>query len=164
MTSHLRRAFIVLALCVVGQVAEAGVHRVVVLDFDGPRALCESSRDAVVSILGDHYELVARRVWEAAFKRGSGHGPDRWRQASKATKVDSVVEGYVAEEGRHHALTVIVRDATTGSEVDQVTVKFDTALTAAARAKLESGLLDTLEWVGVTTTSDTPRDRIAPVP
>src|SRR6188472_894995 len=78
--------------------AEAKPRRVVVLDFDGPRQLADSGRSAVMSVLGDQYNIVATKQWDAARARASGRGPQQYRQASKQAGVDAVIEGWVQQE------------------------------------------------------------------
>lgn len=104
-------------------VADAKPRRVVVLDFDGPRTLADTGRSTVMSLLGDQYDVVATRRWESARAQAPGHGPQQWRQAAKQAGVDAVIEGWVQDEGRHHVMTVAVRDASTGNEIDTISVK-----------------------------------------
>jgi hypothetical protein len=112
-----------LASLLVAASADAKPRRVVVLDFDGPRTLADLGRSSVMSLLGDQYDVVATRRWETARAQAAGHGPQQWRQASKQAGVDAVIEGWVQDEGRHHVMTVAVRDASTGNEIDTITVK-----------------------------------------
>ena len=76
-----------------------------------------------MALLGDQYNIVATKPLGAARARAAGRGPQQWRQAAKQAGVDAVIEGWVQHEGRHHVLTVAVRDASTGNEIDTVTVK-----------------------------------------
>lgn len=114
---------IIASLLAASATADAKPRRVVVLDFDGPRVLADVGRSSVMSLLGDQYDVVATRRWETARAQAAGHGPQQWRQAAKQAGVDAVVEGWVQDEGRHHVMTVQVRDAVTGNEIDSVTVK-----------------------------------------
>src|SRR5690348_9531706 len=102
-----------LASLVVSAAADAKPRRVVVLDFDGPRALADTGRSTVMSLLGEQYDVVATKRWESARASAAGHGPQQWRQAAKQAGVDAVIEGWVQDEGRHHVMTVAVRDAST---------------------------------------------------
>jgi hypothetical protein len=115
-----------LASVVISATAEAKPRRIVVLDFDGPRALADTGRSTVMSLLGDSYDVVATRRWESARAQAPGHGPQQWRQAAKQAGVDAVIEGWVQDEGRHHVMTVAVRDASTGNEIDTISVKLGT--------------------------------------
>jgi len=128
--------------------ADAKPRRVVVLDFDGPRQLADNGRSAVMSVLGDQYNIVATKNWDTARARASSRGPQGWRQASKQAGVDAVIEGWVQTEGRHHVLTVAVRDAATGNEVDQVSVRIkDAGVTGEANHKLAAQLDEVLAWI-----------------
>ena len=114
---------IIASLLAASATADAKPRRVVVLDFDGPRALTDVGRSSVMSLLGDQYDVVATRRWETARAQAAGHGPQQWRQAAKQAGVDAVIEGWVQDEGRHHVMTVAVRDAATGNEIDTITIK-----------------------------------------
>ncbi|HUS33243.1 MAG TPA: hypothetical protein VMZ53_32295 [Kofleriaceae bacterium] len=128
--------------------ADAKPRRVVVLDFDGPRQLADNGRSAVMSVLGDQYNIVATKNWDTARARSSGRGPQQWRQASKQAGVDAVIEGWVQTEGRHHVLTVAVRDASTGNEIDTLSVRIkDNGVTTEAGHKLAAQLDEVLAWI-----------------
>ena len=128
--------------------ADAKPRRVVVLDFDGPRQLADSGRSAVMSVLGDQYNIIATKNWDTARARASGRGPQQWRQASKQAGVDAVIEGWVQTEGRHHVLTVAVRDASTGNEIDTLSVRIkENGVTTEAGHKLASQLDEVLAWI-----------------
>lgn len=118
---------IIASLLAASATADAKPRRVVVLDFDGPRVLADVGRSSVMSLLGDQYDVVATRRWETARAQAAGHGPQQWRQAAKQAGVDAVIEGWVQDEGRHHVMTVAVRDAATGNEIDTVTIKLGTS-------------------------------------
>src|SRR3569623_3264098 len=108
---------IIASLLAASATADAKPRRVVVLDFDGPRTLADVGRAAVMSLLGDQYDGGATRRWETARAQAAGHGPQQWRQAAKQAGVDAGIEGWVQDEGRHHVMTVAVRDASTGNEI-----------------------------------------------
>jgi len=92
--------------------------------------------------------VVPTKVWETALSRASGLGKERWRIASKATGVHAVIEGWVQDEGRHRVLTVSVRDASTGNEIDSVSARIENgALSDETRRKLGNALAEMLEWV-----------------
>jgi hypothetical protein len=136
------------ASVLVASAAEAKPRRVVVLEFDGPRQLADSGRSAVMSVLGDQYNIVATKQWDAARARASGRGPQQYRQASKQAGVDAVIEGWVQQEGRHHVLTIAVRNASTGQELDTVSLRIkDSGMTPEASRKLAVQLDDVLGWI-----------------
>ena len=143
------------ATVLVASVAEAKPRRVVVLDFDGPRQLADSGRSAVMSVLGDQYNIVATKQWDAARARASGRGPQQYRQASKQAGVDAVIEGWVQQEGRHHVLTIAVRDASTGNEIDTVSLRLKgDGVTSEAARKLAVQLDDLLGWIDADVAAD----------
>lgn len=138
------------ALCSVASHADAKPRRVVVLDFDGPRTLADSGRTAVVNLLGAQYDVVATKRWEdaRAAAQQRSHGPTTWQKAAKQAGVDAVIEGWIQDEGRHKVLTVAVREAATGNEVDTVSVKLgDKGLSADRSRKLVSDLDGVLEYI-----------------
>jgi hypothetical protein len=127
---------------------DAKPRRVVVLEFDGPRRLADNGRSAVMGVLGDQYNIVATKNWDSARARAAGRGPQQWRQASKQAGVDAVIEGWVQAEGRHHVLTVAVREAATGRELDTLSVRIkDDGVTPDASQKLAVQLDDLLSWI-----------------
>lgn len=136
------------ALAAASTAADARPRRVVVLDFDGPRQLADTGRSAVMGVLGEQYNIVATKNWDSARARASGRGPQQWRQASKQAGVDAVIEGWVQQEGRHHVLTIAVKDAATGQEIDTLSVRLkDKIVTTEATHKLASELDDLLSWI-----------------
>lgn len=148
-------AFAFTASLLVASAAEAKPRRVVVLEFDGPRQLADSGRSAVMSVLGDQYNIIATKQWDAARARASGRGPQQYRQASKQAGVDAVIEGWVQQEGRHHVLTIAVRDASTGNEIDTVSLRLkDSGVTSEAARKLAVQLDDLLGWIDADVAAD----------
>lgn len=138
------------ASALAGGVAEAKPRRVVIQDFDGPRKLVDSSHAAVVSILGAEFDLVSTKSWDDA-KSNAGrvkHGPQVWLIAARKSGADAIVEGYINDEGRKHMLTLIVREATTGNEVDQVSIRMpDSGVNAATEHQLKTSLDAVLDWI-----------------
>jgi hypothetical protein len=140
--------YVFLAAALYAADAEAKPRRVVVLEFDGPRRLADSGRAAVMGVLGDRYNIVATRTWDAARARAAGRGPQQWRQASRQARVDAVIEGWVQKEGRHHVLTVAVREAATGRELDTLSVRIkDDGMTPEASDRFGVQLEDLLSWI-----------------
>ncbi len=130
--------------------AEAKPRRVVILDFDGPRGLADTGHDAVVALLGESYDVVATKRWEDARAAAmqKTHGPQVWTNAAKSSGVDAVIEGWIQDEGRHKVLTVAVREASSGNEIDSVSIKLgQKGLTDSAKSKLLSELDGVLEYI-----------------
>lgn len=112
------------AASLTGSAADAKPRRVVVTDFDGPRALADSSRTAVLNLVDDEYDIVSTKRWEkvrAAFK--DTRGPEGWRKSSRKSGVDVVIDGWIQDEGRIKLLYVVVVDASNGAELDRISVK-----------------------------------------
>lgn len=132
--------------------ADAKPRRLVVLDFDGPRTLADSGRNAVVNLLGEQYDVVATKRWEQARASVKDvRGPQGWRKASKQSGVDAVIEGWIQDEGRSKLLYVLVRDASTGDEVDKVSVKLGKAgVSSTGTDQLRTSLDEVLEYVETT--------------
>jgi hypothetical protein len=152
-TKALRIALTAAALCAAGTTpADAKPRRVVILDFDGPRALADNGRAAVVDLLGEQYDVVATRRWEEA--RASVRevrGPQGWRKAARQSGVDAVIEGWIQDEGRSKLLYVLVRDASTGDEIDKVSVKLGKAGVSSSNTDaLRTQLDEVLEYIEAT--------------
>ncbi len=148
MRTNLYRFAIAAATLLAAANADAKPRRVVVLDFDGPRALADTGRTTVMSMLGDQYDVVATKRWEAARAAASGHGPQQWSQAAKQAGVDAVIEGWIQDEGKHHVLTVAVREAATGNEIDSVSVRLgDKGVSNDANHQLQAQLDELLQWI-----------------
>jgi hypothetical protein len=149
-TQAFRIALTAAALCAAGTtIADAKPRRVVILDFDGPRTLADNGRSAVVSLLGEQYDVVATKRWEEARAQVKDtRGPQGWRKASKQSGVDAVIEGWVQDEGRSKLLYIVVRDASTGDEVDKVSVKLGkSGVTTSGTEQLRVQLDEVLEYV-----------------
>jgi hypothetical protein len=129
--------------------ADAKPRRVVILDFEGPRILADSGRSAVLNVLGDQYDVVSTKRWESARMQAAGRGPQQWSVAAKSAGVDAIVEGWVDPEGmRTHTMTIAVRDASTGREVDSFTVKIsDKGVSTDTTRTLTEQFDDILAWV-----------------
>jgi hypothetical protein len=149
-TKAIRLALTAAALCAAGTAtADAKPRRVVILDFDGPRTLADSGRNAVVNLLGEQYDVVATKRWEDARAQVKDtRGPQGWRKASKQSGVDAVIEGWIQDEGRSKLLYILVRDASTGDEVDKVSVKLGkSGVTSSGTSQLRQQLDEVLEYV-----------------
>lgn len=145
-----RIALAATALCSAAATADAKPRRVVILDFDGPRGLADTGHDAVVALLGESYDVIATKRWEDARAAAmqKTHGPQVWTKAAKSSGVDAVIEGWIQEEGRHKVLTVAVREASSGNEIDSVSIKLgQKGLSAQAKAKLATELDGVLEYI-----------------
>ena len=136
--------------------ADAKPRKVVVVDFDGlPRNLADTGRSNVMSLLGNEYDLVPTKKWESARANASGRGPAQWQQAAKTSGVDAVIEGWINTEGRHHTLTVQVKDALTGNDIDSVSVQIgDKGLSTETAKSLTTQLDDILTWIDADATAD----------
>lgn len=149
-TTNLRLALTAAALCGAVATADAKPRRVVVLDFDGPRTLADTGRSAIVTLLGEQYDLVAKKRWEDARARASkgSYGPQTWNKASKLSGIDAVIEGWVQDEGRHKVLNIVVREASTGREFDTLTFKFGrSGLSSETLGLVRTGLDDLLDYI-----------------
>lgn len=141
--------------------ADAKPRKIVVVDFDGlPRNLADNGRSNVMSLLGSEYDLVPSKKWDLAKGEIGDHGPGAWQAAAKKSGVDAVVEGWVNTEGRHHTLTVQIRDASTGVQIDSVSVKIgDKGLSDDVMKQLAGQLDEVLNWVdGDATSSSVTRN------
>lgn len=150
-TKAFRIALTAAALCAAGTftTAAAKPRSLVVLDFDGPRALADNGRGAVVTMLGDQYDVISTKRWEEArAKVKEVRGPQGWRKASRDAGVDAVIEGWIQDEGRHKLLYVLVRDASTGDEVDKVSVKLGkSGVSSTTTEQLRTALEEVFEYV-----------------
>ena len=125
--------------------------KLVVRDFDGPTKLADASRGVFMRSLGLRYDLVPQKRWDAAFDpRSDQHGVGRWQAAAKRTGVNAIVEGWIQDEGSRHTMTLDVRDATTGTSVDSVSVKVSDTGVVADPANLMVQLEEVLAWVDCT--------------
>ncbi len=148
LASYLRLAIILAGLGTHLASAHARPLRVVVLEFDGHRLRSEAARAVVIDLVGDRDDVLSTRSWTRAFTRSPAGGGQHWQHASQVTGADAVMEGVLVEEGQHYSLTVVVRRASTGEYVDNVTVDVDPdGMTAAARRQLYRGLEDILDWI-----------------
>ncbi len=149
-TNAFRLAFTAAALCGAATSADAKPRRVVILDFDGPRGLADAGRTEVQKILGEQYDVVAKQRWEDARARAQqkSAGPQTWQKAAKSSGVDAIIEGWVQDEGRHKLLTVAIREASTGQELDTVSVRVGTkGLSDNSRSKLSEELDGVLAYI-----------------
>jgi hypothetical protein len=149
-TTSFRLAFTAAALCGAATSADAKPRRVVILDFDGPRGLADAGRSEVQDILGEQYDVVAKKRWENARARAQqkSAGPQTWQKAAKSSGVDAIIEGWVQDEGRHKLLTVAIREASTGQELDTVSVRVGKkGLSDDNRSKLSEELDGVLAYI-----------------
>lgn len=149
-SSAFRLALTATALLSAAATAEAKPRRVVILDFDGPRGLADTGHDAVVALLGESYDVIATKRWEDARAAAmqKTHGPQVWSKAAKSSGVDAVIEGWIQDEGRHKVLTVAVREASSGNEIDSVSIKLGAkGLTEKSKTKLATELDGVLEYI-----------------
>jgi hypothetical protein len=122
-TGYLRIMLVAAALCGAAQ-ATAEASRVVVRQFDGRGALADRGRNALITLLADQHVIVNAKRWETALATAqrTSHGPASWRKAAWQSGVDAIIEGWVQDEGRDTVLTIAVRDATTGHEIERIAV------------------------------------------
>ena len=161
MPTTLSRVLIATALLGSTAYADAVPRRVAVLDFDGPRALAETVRDAVVRALGEDNELIPAKRWvearsaAARTQRGARSGRSLWSNAAKQAGVDALASGWVHAENRQQVLTVVVSDAATGKELDHVTIKLGNlgaGITEATLKALRQELADRLDEIAPVST------------
>ncbi len=154
----MRALLLVLALA---SAADANPRRVVVLDFDGPRELADTGRSSVMALLGDQYDVIATKRWQKARAHAGGKGPQQWRKASKVAGVDAVIEGWVQDEGRHHVMTLSIKDASTGNEVDSISVKLgDHGVAEEASRQLAAQIDDVFGFIDGDVTTTEPADEL----
>lgn len=130
--------------------ADAKPRRLVILDFDGPRGLADAGREEVVQVLGEQYDVVAKKRWQEARAKAQAKtaGPQTWEKAAKTSGVDAVIEGWISDDGRHKQLNVTVREAATGAEVDNISVRMNQkGLTTDNRQKLSEELSGILQYI-----------------
>lgn len=157
MSTTLSRVLIATALCAAGGTADAG-KRVVVLDFDGPKALADTGRDAVVRAVGEANDLIAAKRWldaKASAARTKA-GPKLWKAAAKSAGVDALIEGWVQVENRQKVLTVVLTNASSGAESDHVSIKLGPeGVTDATLKALRDQLEERLDWIDPTPSEPT---------
>jgi hypothetical protein len=125
--------------------ASPGPH-VTVLDFEGPSRLADAAQHLVLATLAAAYDIIPAKRWEAA-RRSSG--PPEWSLAAKAAGVDAVIEGWIDPEGSTHTMTVSVREASTGRQIDTIEVKISDqgVVSDEQTRKLSRELDETISWV-----------------
>ena len=165
----MRLGWIALVLCLVAT-AHASPKRVVVIDFEGPRKLADPARAIVLKALGDRYAVVSSKRWQAATMATPSHGPLDWAGAAKAAGIDAIIEGWVDPEGgRTHAMTIAVREASSGKQIDTITVRMSdqSVVSDDDTLKLSHGLDALLAWVDADPTTpevaDPPPVQLSPV-
>ncbi len=136
------------ATLLASSLAAADSHRIAVLDFDGDTTLADAGHNAVVKELGREHSLVPSKIWLDA-KLGTSHtkylGKAWWTTAAKRAGVDALVEGWVQEEGRTKVLTVVVTDASSGTELQKLEVELPNGRwNEATQRTLRKGLEDRL--------------------
>ncbi|MGE3765646.1 MAG: hypothetical protein AB7L94_25525 [Kofleriaceae bacterium] len=149
-TTAFRLALAAATLASFAGMADAKPRRLVILDFDGPRGLADAGREEVVSVLGEQYDVVAKRRWEEARAKAQAKsaGPATWKKAAKTSGVDAVIEGWISDDGRHKQLTVQVREAATGAEIDNISVRLSQkGLSTNSREKLTEELNGILQYI-----------------
>jgi hypothetical protein len=136
------------AATAMGATAAHASPTLTVLDFNGPRVLAERGHAIVLDLVRHHYELVPAERWNASNATTTARHP--WARAAAETHVDNVIEGWISNEGaRGHMLTVEVRDAKTGVEIDTASVKISDAgaVTEPQLRKLSAQLDDLVDDV-----------------
>jgi hypothetical protein len=150
MSTTLRFALAAATLASFAGMADAKPRRLVILDFDGPRGLADTGREEVVNLLGEQYDVVAKKRWEEARAKAQKKeaGPTTWKSAAKTSGVDAVIEGWISDDGRHKQLTVQVREAATGAEIDNISVRLgQKGLSTDNRQKLSEELNGILQYI-----------------
>ena len=139
------------ALIAVSSTADAKPRRVVVLDFEGPKALAAAGRTSVVNVVADDYDIVSPKRWNQARTDAEAHGrgPAVWFEAARKAGVDAVIEGWVDPATKQ--LNLSVHDALTGNELQTIAVKVtDKGVTGGQQKSLVSQLTDGLEPIDST--------------
>ena len=112
--------------------------------------MAREGRRATLAAL-DRYDIVPLKKWKEALAteqlvrpRGA---PPRWPLIAKATHVHTIIEGWVADEGKQHVLTVSVIDAATQKEVDSISVRITVrGLTDSAMDEFADELDELMQW------------------
>jgi hypothetical protein len=147
---RIHHLFIAATLLATTASADARPHRIVIVGFEGPMKLAGASQGVVVSLLAPEYDIISAKRWAAALSTAKGRGAAKWAAAAKATGVEAVVAGWVDPDGtRTHALTVEVRDASTGRQIDVATVQIGSSGTVDehSQQRLAHQLDALLDWV-----------------
>lgn len=152
-TTKFRLALVAAATIAATSTADAKPRRIVVLEFEGPAKLAKDGRKAVLDTLGEEYDIVSPKRWNAAKDdaESHGHGPAVWFEASRKSLVDAVIEGFIDPKTKQ--INVTVHDASTGNELDSFAVK------PSDKKALASDLSSALETID-STASDSVDSKI----
>jgi hypothetical protein len=154
---QIRLGWILAVVCVAATASASPRPHITVLDFEGPHRLADAGRHLVMSALGNRYDIVAAKRWELAHS-STASGPLKWTAMAKAAGVDAVVEGWI--DPVTHAMTVVVRDAASGRQIDTIAVPISEQAVVGDDQirKLSTELDDLLQWVDATAQADTQHD------
>lgn len=154
---RIHHLFIAAALVATTATADAKPHRIVIVDFYGQAKLAHAGTAVAQELLGDRYDLVSAKRWSAAMIDAKGDA-QQWSMAAKATGIDAIIDGWVAADGVHTpTMTIEVRDASTGRQIDTITVRINNDGNVDERSthKLATELVELIEWAS-------PHELIAP--
>ena len=132
-------------------------HRIVVLDFDGPRNVAVAGRDSLLGLIGERYEVVSTQHWQLTRENAPGHGPEQWQHAAERIQLDAVIDGWVTVNGDEQTMTITVREAATGIELGIYSATLeDNQLSSSDGRKVTRWIQRTLAQFDQTTATPVP--------
>ena len=140
------KALLVLLLCA-GIAHAGGRKRIVVLDFEGPKA--DKFHDDLVKLIKKQHTVVATDKWNgAAEELDAGKITEKnVKKVAKKLKIDGIVQGKVEKRRDEYIIQIKLRAGTTGEMVGQrVDTKSDAArLDSKAQRDIKDELLAAID-------------------
>ena len=138
----------VLLLCVFATVASAGRKRVVVLDFEGPKA--EKFHDDVVKLIKAKNTVIPSEKWATTADEldAAGSSEKNLKKVAKKLKIDVIVTGKIDKRRDEYLITLKVRGAD-GAVVNSVNTKSGAShVDGGASKDLNTELVPAIEQIG----------------